>query len=72
MQAQAFVSERLLREKLGWEDERIQRALVNIYLMFAPDKRYILYFRNLIQKQDSQCLKKVIYLCKLAEDMVCS
>lgn len=26
-EAQAFVSERLLRERLGWEDERIQRAL---------------------------------------------
>lgn len=26
-EAQAFVSQRLLQEKLGWEDERIQRAL---------------------------------------------
>lgn len=54
MQAQAFVSQRLLQEKLGWEDERIQRALVNMFLIFLPNMSYILSLRNknLVQEQD--------------------
>lgn len=73
MQAQAFVSERLLHEKLGWEDERIQRALVNVINFYSRYELPIISQQEICQEfsTGASCSHSSLNRCPECNGAVC-